>query len=85
MLCGRPTYDPEKRERPWVRAVVVSHQVLVCPPCQTDRADWEDGLDRCVRCGSIRLSIMLGEVVCRQCGIVGGSLEAEAGHRISGA
>jgi len=19
-LCGRPTYDPDKRERPWVRA-----------------------------------------------------------------
>jgi uncharacterized Zn finger protein (UPF0148 family) len=30
-------------------------------------------LDRCERCGSIRLSMTLGEVVCRQCGLVAGT------------
>ncbi|MFL5798475.1 MAG: hypothetical protein ACJ77A_11155 [Actinomycetota bacterium] len=69
-LCGRPTYDPDKRSRPWARAATGGRQVLVCPACQQDRADWDAGLDRCVRCGSTRLSVMLGEVVCRACGEV---------------
>ncbi len=34
MLCGRPTYDPDKRERPWARGVAGGRQVLVCPSCQ---------------------------------------------------
>jgi DNA-directed RNA polymerase subunit RPC12/RpoP len=42
-------------------------QVLVCPDCQ-QRPDWADGLDRCARCGATRLSVQLGEVVCRACG-----------------
>jgi hypothetical protein len=74
-LCGRPTYDPDKKERPWSRAVSGGSQVLICPVCQSERSDWRDGLDRCDRCGSIRLSVMLGEVVCRQCGHVGGAEE----------
>jgi len=49
---------------------VGGQQVLVCPVCQQDRPDWEAELDRCVRCGSTRLSVMLGEVVCRACGTV---------------
>jgi predicted amidophosphoribosyltransferase len=69
-LCGRPTYDPDKRSRPWARAAVGGRQVLVCPVCQQDRPDWDAALDRCVRCGSTRLSAMLGEVVCRACGAV---------------
>ena len=68
LLCGRPTFDPDKRERPWVRATVDGHQVLVCPPCQEERADWAVQLDRCEACGATRLSVMLGEVVCRACG-----------------
>jgi hypothetical protein len=44
--------------------------VLVCPVCQQDRPDWDAGLDRCAKCGSTRLSAMLGEVVCRACGTV---------------
>jgi transcription initiation factor TFIIIB Brf1 subunit/transcription initiation factor TFIIB len=32
-----------------------------------------DPLDRCDRCGSTRLSAMLGEIVCRQCGLVAGT------------
>jgi uncharacterized protein (DUF983 family) len=73
LLCGRPTFDPDKRERPWVRAVAKGHQVLICPRCQSETPDWMDRLDRCDRCGSTRLSAMLGEVVCRQCGLVAGT------------
>src|SRR5438105_7383969 len=69
-LCGRPTYDPDKRERPWARAVSGGRQVLVCPQCQAERPDWSASLDRCQQCGAIRLSAMLGEVVCRACGHV---------------
>lgn len=77
MLCGRPTYDPNKKERPWSRGVSRRRQVLVCPQCQADRPDWTENLDRCERCESTRLSVMLGEVVCRQCGLVAGTLEQE--------
>jgi hypothetical protein len=71
LLCGRATYDPDKRERPWARGVAGGRQVLVCPDCQRDHASWGDALDRCARCGSTRLSAMLGRVVCRACGDVG--------------
>ena len=70
-LCGRPTYDPDKRERPWARAVAAGTLVLVCPVCQSERPDWAAGVDRCARCSSPRLSLTLGEVVCRECGTVG--------------
>lgn len=72
LLCGRPTYDPDKRERPWSRGVAAGSLALVCPDCQRTRPDWMDALDRCDRCGSTRLSITLGEVTCRQCGAVQG-------------
>ena len=67
-LCGRPTYDPDKRDRPWVRGVAGGHLALVCPGCQEDRSDWSAALDRCPDCGSTRLSITLGQVICRACG-----------------
>jgi hypothetical protein len=67
-LCGRPTYDPGKRERPWARAVRDRRQILVCPSCQGDRPEWSRDVDRCGTCGSPRLSVTLGEVVCRACG-----------------
>ena len=57
--------------------MAAGRQVLVCPLCQADRADWISRLDRCERCGSTRLSVMLGEVVCRQCGLVAGTLQPE--------
>ena len=60
-LCGRLTFDPGKRDRPWVRGVAGGRQVLVCPSCQDSRADWAAGLDRCEQCGGTRLSAMLGE------------------------
>jgi hypothetical protein len=71
-LCGRPTYDPGRRERPWARGVSGGRQVLVCPPCQGERPDWSERLDRCERCGSTRLSVLLGEVSCRECGHLAG-------------
>jgi hypothetical protein len=67
-LCRRPTFDPDKREVPWARAVADGVQVLICPDCQHDRPDWAESLDRCEACGSTRLSITLGQVVCRACG-----------------
>lgn len=70
-LCGRPTYDPAKRERPWARGVAGGKQVLVCPACQSDRPDWAQGLDRCEACGSTRLGLLLGQVVCRACAHTG--------------
>lgn len=68
MICGRATYDPDKRERPWVRGVSGGAQALICPSCQVDRPEWESRLDRCEECGSTRLSAMLGDVICRACG-----------------
>jgi predicted amidophosphoribosyltransferase len=73
MLCQRPTFDPDKRERPWSRGVSDGRLVLICPNCQKDRPDWMDRLDRCDRCGGTRLSVTMGEVVCRQCGLVAGT------------
>jgi len=67
-LCGRPTFDPDKRGAPWARGVVSGSQVLVCPICQGDTPDWADALDACERCGARRLSAILGTVVCRACG-----------------
>lgn len=67
-LCGRPTYDPDKRDRPWVRGVSGGRHALVCPTCQRERPDWAASLDRCGACGSTRLSVTLGQVVCRACG-----------------
>jgi hypothetical protein len=68
LFCGRSTYDPDKRERPWARAVREGRQVLVCPACQTERQGWKELLDRCPSCGETRLGVMLGDVVCRGCG-----------------
>jgi hypothetical protein len=67
-LCGRATYDPDKRGVPWARGVANGRQALICPECQRDRPDWAAALDRCRVCGGTRLSAMLGEIVCRACG-----------------
>ena len=67
-LCHRPTFDPDKRAVPWARAVAGGAQVLICPDCQHDCPDWQESLDRCEACGSTRLSVTLGDVVCRACG-----------------
>ena len=67
-VCGRPTFDPDKRERPWARGVRRGSLVLICPTCQTEHPDWTTQLDRCERCGETRLSVTLGTIVCRACG-----------------
>jgi uncharacterized Zn finger protein (UPF0148 family) len=36
---------------------------------------WTAALDRCERCGSPRLSITLGEVSCRACGRLQGTVD----------
>jgi ribosomal protein L40E len=76
-LCGRPTYDPDRKEPQWVRAVSRGRQVLICPPCQAERGDWQASLDRCRRCHGTRLGVVLGEVVCRACGYVRQASEAD--------
>jgi hypothetical protein len=69
-LCGRPTFDPAKGDPPWARASAGGRQVLICPTCQRERPEWTASVDRCEGCGSTRLSVTLGEVVCRACGHV---------------
>ena len=64
-----PSYlRPDKRGVPWARAVAGGVQVLICPDCQQNRPDWAGSLDGCEACGGTRLSLTLGQVVCRACG-----------------
>jgi hypothetical protein len=84
-LCGRATFDPARRERPWVRATVGGEQVLVCPTCQEERPDWAVQLDRCEICGDTRLSATLGEIVCRACGHIRGHDRSAVPAWLSGA
>ena len=49
-------------------AVEKREQVLICPDCQASDPGWAASLDRCPDCGSTRLKMMLGSVVCRACG-----------------
>jgi predicted amidophosphoribosyltransferase len=51
-----------------VRLVTGGVQVLLCPDCQAADPLWRDRSDHCPACGSTRLSVMLGSVVCRACG-----------------
>ena len=67
--CGARQVDPDRGASPWKRGVRADTQVLVCPQCQTGR-DWAADLDRCGRCGTVRLVRRLGEVECRDCGHV---------------
>ncbi|HEY6276846.1 MAG TPA: hypothetical protein VIX86_10995 [Streptosporangiaceae bacterium] len=46
----------------------------MCPGCQGAH-DWTDDLDHCGQCGSVRLVRRLGEVECRECGLVASSPE----------
>jgi Zn finger protein HypA/HybF involved in hydrogenase expression len=66
--CGRVQEDPAKGASPWVRAVISEEQVLVCPSCQQQHPEWTHEAMACRRCGSTRLQIQLGMIVCRACG-----------------
>lgn len=58
--------DPNRPSAPWAVGVVGRDQVLVCPDCQT--GDWVAALATCPRCGSTRLRVQLGSIICRACG-----------------
>ena len=66
--CERVQTDPVKGASPWAIAVVKREQVLVCPVCQQEHPEWIDEVDRCPGCGSTRLKMMLGSMICRSCG-----------------
>ena len=69
--CGRVQTDPVRGASPWARGVVGDEQVLICPECQQTHPAWTTELRRCPSCGGSRLSVMLGDVVCRECGYDG--------------
>ena len=76
--CDARQVDPVRGPSPWKRGVRGDRQVLICPQCQSGR-DWASDLDRCPRCGSVRLVRRLGEVECRACGQVGEAGESPGG------
>lgn len=67
--CGTRQVDPARGHSPWKRGVRADEQVLICPACQAEH-DWMSDLDRCGGCGSVHLVRRLGEVECRDCGVV---------------
>jgi Zn finger protein HypA/HybF involved in hydrogenase expression len=66
--CGKVQTDPVKGKSPWARIVVAGEQVLVCPQCQAGEPHWVADADRCPDCGSPRLMVVMGTVICRACG-----------------
>lgn len=68
--CGKNQTDPARGKSPWARYVTGGRQVLLCPECQAADPAWPSRSDRCAACGSTRLSMMLGSVVCRACGAI---------------
>lgn len=48
--------------------MVKAEQILVCPLCQEEHPSWLEELRACERCGSTRLSVIMGSIVCRGCG-----------------
>lgn len=64
--CGARQSDPARGLQPWLRAVRLEQQVLVCPDCQHNHA-WITDMDHCATCGSTRLVRRLGATVCRDC------------------
>jgi len=67
--CGARQADPARGPSPWRRGVVEGSQVLLCPRCQVS-GGWDERLDACPSCGSLRLSKALGSVRCSACGAV---------------
>ena len=67
--CDLRQVDPDRGESPWKRGVRDGRQVLICPDCQGS-FDWMAELDRCPVCGGVHLVRRLGEIECRDCGMV---------------
>jgi Zn finger protein HypA/HybF involved in hydrogenase expression len=65
--CDRVQTDPARGASPWARGVIDRAQILICPECQAKDPDWVSDLVACPRCGSTRLSIVMGSIVCRGC------------------
>jgi predicted amidophosphoribosyltransferase len=65
--CNRVQTDPVKGPSLWKRGVIGTEQVLLCPVCQDEDPNWADAFARCRNCGSPRLVIMMGSVVCKEC------------------
>lgn len=82
--CGTRQVDPDRGESPWRRGVRGDRQVLICPQCQ-QTANWRADLDTCQTCGSIHLVRRLGEVECRDCGMVGPQAQAGGSGGADGA
>jgi hypothetical protein len=67
--CDLRQVDPDRGESPWKRGVRNGRQVLICPDCQGS-FDWTADLDHCPVCGGVHLVRRLGEIECRDCGMV---------------
>jgi hypothetical protein len=70
--CGVRQSDPDRGPSTWKRGVRGGRQVLICPQCQRT-ADWTDDLDRCPSCAATALARVLGDTVCRACGVTVGA------------
>lgn len=67
--CGAVQTDPQKGgPSPWARGVVEDEQILICPNCQAEHPEWTGDLKTCASCDSTRLSMVMGSVICRECG-----------------
>ncbi len=69
--CDRVQTDPAKGMSPWARGVVGGEQILICPDCQVSDPSWTKELEHCPRCGSTRLSMVMGSLTCRECEYLG--------------
>ena len=67
--CDLRQVDPDRGESPWKHGVRDGRQVLICPDCQGS-FDWMAELDHCPVCGGVHLVRRLGEIECRDCGMV---------------
>jgi hypothetical protein len=76
--CDLRQVDPDRGQSPWKRGVKSGAQVLICPACQGS-FDWMAELDQCSVCGGVHLLRRLGEVECRDCGMVCDPADAGVG------
>lgn len=82
--CDLRQVDPDRGESPWKRGVRNGRQVLICPDCQGS-FDWMADLDHCPVCAGVHLVRRLGEIECRDCGMVRDPGDAAEGTAAGGA